>query len=74
MKWMRILTMVALVFAAAIGGVGCEKKGGDGVFENTGEKMDKALEDAGDAVKDAAEDAKDAAEDAAEDVKEKVNN
>ena len=78
MKWMRILAMMAMLAAVVFVGAACEKKGGDGALENSGEAMDDALEDAADAVKDAvkdaAEDAKDAAKDAAEDVKEKVEN
>jgi len=72
MKWMKMLVLMVLAVALVFGGVACEKKGGDGLFEDAGEAMDDALEDAGDAVKDAAEDAKDAAKETAEEVKKDV--
>ena len=50
-KWMRVLAMIAMIFAVTLGTAGCKEKG-------AGEKAGEALDDAAHDVKDAAHDLK----------------
>ena len=73
MKWMRILMMMTITAAVALGGAGCDNKGGEGPAEKAGKGIDDAVKKTGDTLKDTAEKTEDAAKKAAEDVQKKVN-
>lgn len=72
MNWMRIVAVLLVTLAAAIGTAGCEPKDGKGPAERAGEAIDDTIDKVDDKLKDVADDAKDAMTDAAEDAKEAV--
>ncbi len=72
MNWLRIIAILLVTLATAIGATGCESKNGEGPAERAGEAIDEAFDNVDDKLKDVADDAKDAMKDATEDAKEAV--
>ncbi len=72
MKCIRLVAVMLVALAAAMGGAGCTDKNGEGPVEQAGKAIDKTMERADDQLKDVAADTKKHAQEAAEDVKEAI--